>query len=149
MSFMRIGDIMSEDVETISLGASVGEAREAMRRQELRHLLVMEGQRVVGVVSDRDLGRGSKNDGTWIEDVMSKPIVTVERDATLRKAANLMRGNRIGCLPVLEEGRPVGIVTISDLLDLIGKDVTRTPPGASHWEEKHRGRRRSRHVPGR
>jgi CBS domain-containing protein len=145
---MRIGDIMSEQVETISLGASVGEAREVMTRNDIRHLVVMDGTRVAGVVSVRDLGRDvAGNHNTWIEHVMSSPVVTADRHTTLRQAANLLRGHKVGCLPVIEKGKPVGIVTISDLLDIVGKGVTRTKPGASHWEEKHRGRRRSRHVP--
>ena len=145
---MRIGDIMSEEVDTISFGASVGEARELMKRNDIRHLVVMDGTRVAGVVSARDLGRsGSGNDETWIENVMSSPIATADRKTTLRQAANLLRGRRIGCLPVIKKGKPVGMITISDLLDVLGKGVSRTPPGASHWEEKHRGRRRSRHVP--
>jgi CBS domain-containing protein len=147
---MRIGDIMSEDVETISAGSSVGEARQRMRQQGIHHLVVMEGARAVGVVSARDLGRnGAREDEIWIDTVMSRPIVTADRDTTIQRAANLLRGHQVGCLPVLEQGKPVGIVTIADLLDILGKDVSRTTPGASHWEEKHRGRRRSRHVPGR
>ena len=147
---MRIGDIMSEQVDTISFGASVGEARELMKRNDIRHLVVMDGARIAGVVSARDLGRsGSGSDTAWIENVMSSPIVTADRKTTIQRAANLLRGHRVGCLPIVEDGKPVGIVTISDLLDILGKGVDRTTPGASHWEEKHRGRRRSRHVPGR
>jgi len=140
----RVDDLL------VSVGASVGEARELMRRQGIQHLVVMDGARAIGVVSARDLGRKvPATESAWIEGVMSAPIVTADRDTTLRRAANLLRGHRVGCLPVIEDGKPVGIVTISDLLDVLGKGVNRTPPGASHWEEKHRGRQRSRHVPGR
>jgi CBS domain-containing protein len=145
---MRIGDIMSEDVETIPRGASVGEARERMRRQDIHHLVVMDGKRVAGVVSSRDLGReGTLKEATGVASVMTGPVVTATRNTTLERAANMLRGNHVGCLPVVEDGRPIGILTVSDVLDLIGAGASRTRATASHWEDKHRGRRRARSVP--
>ncbi len=52
---------------------------------------------------------------------MSSPVATVEKNDTLRKAANVMRGRTIGCLPVMERGKLVGIITISDVLRLLGQ----------------------------
>jgi acetoin utilization protein AcuB len=147
---MRIGDIMSEDVETISQQASVAEARDLMRRQETRHLVVMDGRRVAGVLSARDLGRpGAIKGDTGIEAVLSGPVITASRNTTVQRAANLLRGHRVGCLPIVEDGRPVGILTVSNVLELLGEGATRAKPkpAASHREEKHRGRPRARTVP--
>jgi CBS domain-containing protein len=147
---MRLGEIMSEEVETIAASAPLVDAREQMRRQEVRHLLVTDGASVVGVLSQRDVSRKARGNGTLkVRDAMSRPVVIADPQTNVRQAANLMRGNRIGCLPIVDDGRPVGMITVSDLLDLIGKGVTRAPAGSQHWEEKHRGRRKRRYTPGR
>jgi CBS domain-containing protein len=147
---MRLGDIMSEGVETIAADARLADAAEAMRRQDLRHLVVVEGGAVVGLLSQRNLARrGRRNGNSKVREAMSTPVVTAGPRTNVRQAANLLRGHRIGCLPIVEDGRPVGIITVSDLLDLIGKGVTRAPAGSQHWEEKHRGRRKRQYTPGR
>ena len=56
---------------------------------------------------------------------MTTSVVAVDRNTTVRRAANLMRGRTIGCLPVVERGRLVGILTVSDLLELLGRGVDR------------------------
>jgi len=147
---MRLGEIMSEDVETIAATAPLADARELMRRQDVRHLLVTDHGSVVGVLSQRNLAARRRRNGTlMVREVMSAPVVTANPRTNVREAANLLRGHRIGCLPILEDGRPVGMITISDLLDLIGKGVSRAPAGSQHWEEKHRGRRKRQYIPGR
>lgn len=146
---MRLGEIMSEDVEIIAASAPLAEAREQMRRQEVRHLLVTDGASVVGVLSQRDVSRRRGNETLKVRDAMSAPVVIAGPRTNVREAANLLRGNRIGCLPIVDDGRPVGMITVSDLLDLIGKGVSRAPAGSQHWEEKHRGRRKRRYTPGR
>jgi CBS domain-containing protein len=123
---MRLRDIMSEAVEIIAADASVNEARELMRRQDIRHLVVVERSALVGVLSAHDLRQA---EGMWsVRSIMSAPVVTATPQASLRQAANLMRGNQVSCLPLLDEqGQVIGIVSVSDLLDLIGKGVTREP----------------------
>lgn len=123
---MRLSDIMSEAVETIPPDAAVETAREQMRRQDVRHLVVIEGGAIAGVVSQHDLRRAERNSA--VRAVMSAPVVTAAARATVRQAANLLRGNHVSCLPVVDDdGRLAGMVTVSDLLDLIGKGVTREP----------------------
>jgi acetoin utilization protein AcuB len=146
---MRLGDIMSEEVETIAASAPLADAREQMKRQEVRHLLVTDGASVVGVLSERDVSRRRGNGTLKVRDAMSTPVVIAGPRTNVREAANLMRGNRIGCLPIVDGGQPVGVITVSDLLDLIGKGVSRAPAGSQHWEEKHRGHRKQRYTPAR
>ncbi len=119
---MRMQDIMKTDVETIDHDAPASRAREVMKARRIRHLVVRRDGRFVGVVSERDVGgpRGAAPGGT-VGAVMSRGIVSVPSDATLRQAANLLRGHVIGCLPVIEDDRLVGIVTISDVLDALGR----------------------------
>jgi acetoin utilization protein AcuB len=127
---MRLQNIMSTDIKTVSPSVTVTTARNLMRLDGIHHLLVLDGRRVVGVVSDRDLGgrvgarRGAGAD-TSISEVMSEHVITAPADASIRQAANLMRGNGVGCLAVVTDDKPVGIVTITDLLELIGRGVER------------------------
>ena len=123
---MRLRDIMSEAVESIPPDVPVDQAREQMRRQDVRHLVVVEGGAIVGVLSQHDLRRAEGM--AAVRAVMSASAVTATPQTSLREAANLLRGNHVSCLPVLDDrGSLIGIVTVSDLLDLIGKGVTREP----------------------
>jgi CBS domain-containing protein len=139
---MRVQDVMTRRVETISEGESVSDARERMRRRRIRHLVVLRDHRVAGVVSSRDLDSVDLSRGApLVEEVMASPAVSVSPDATLRQAANLLRGRTIGCLPVMEEDRLVGIVTTTDLLELIGRGVERPVARTKRWVMKDRGQR--------
>ncbi len=130
---MRLFEMMSTGVETIGLGESTEVAAGRMRQHAVQHLVVMDRGEVVGVVSDRDL-MGS--DGTFsrrprtVADVMTPDPVLATPDTTVREAANLLRGRNVGCLPVFDEKKLVGIVTITDLLELLGRGVER--PANAH-----------------
>ncbi len=132
-------------------GAPATTARERMRSKHLHHLVVQEGSDLVGVVSARDLRRGART-GTAkrrlvLADFMTPQVVTVAPDTSVHKAANLMRGHSIGCLIVVSEGKPVGIVTLADLLDQIGEARRHrrdrgTPPDM-HYRVPHRKQHRA------
>ena len=140
---MRVRDIMHTKVETISLRESAAAAFERMRRARIRHLVVQDGKKIVGVLSDRDVaGVGSPRQVETVEDVMTSPALSCSPDLTLRKAANLLRGRTMGCLPVVEDGKIVGIVTTTDLLETIGEGVERPVQKTRRWILKDRGPRR-------
>jgi CBS domain-containing protein len=143
---MRLQDIMSTDVKTVTPSVTVATARSLMRLDGIHHLLVVEDRRIVGVVSDRDLGgrvsaRRGEGGATAVADVMSEDVVSVPADATVRQAANLMRGRGIGCLAVVDDSKPIGIVTITDLLELIGRGVERPIERSTRWTLRQRGAR--------
>lgn len=124
------------------------DAYHRMRAHRIHHLVVLDGRNVVGVVSDRDLGgvRGARiRAGRTVGELMASPVVTAETTMTVREAANKLRGRGIGCLPVMERGRLVGIVTVSDLLELIGRGVERPVPKARRWILDHRRSRGPMH----
>jgi len=106
-------------------------ADDVMKLGRIRHMPVAEGNRVVGVVSQRDLLAASLSRvmeidprdhrsflrSVEISEVMSKPVITIEPDRTIREAAELMIRHKIGCLPVVDSlGTPVGLITETDLL---------------------------------
>lgn len=145
---MFVSDVMTSPVRTIPAKASADVAWTTMQSQGIRHLVVLDGRRVAGVVSDRDLGgrRGAAARATRsVADVMSAPAVTVAPSTTLRRAANLMRGRSIGCLVVTSPTAVVGILTTADLLELVGRGTTKPIVAAKRWTLKHRAPHRKRH----
>ena len=125
---MRVQELMTRKVKTIAPTAAAENAWNVMRFNRIHHLVVTDGQRAVGVLSDRDAGgpRGaSVRANSVVEDLMTTPVVTVEPTMTVRQAANMLRGRSIGCLVVVESGRVLGIVTVSDLLELVGRGLDR------------------------
>jgi CBS domain-containing protein len=136
---------MSCEIKTTRPDASATEARSAMRTSRLRHLLVVDGRDVVGIISDRDLGGrlASSAEGRSVGDLMTRTIVTARPETTVRQAANLLRGHVIGCLVVLDETKPVGIVTTTDLLDLLGRGAEQPVARPTRRTLSSRGPRRS------
>jgi acetoin utilization protein AcuB len=141
---MRLTEIMRKAVETVSPSIPAGDAWQLMQLRRIHHLVVMNEHRVVGIFSDRDAG-GMRGEGVRkdraVADLMTPQVVTALPTTTIREAANLMRGRSIGCLPVVENGCLVGIVTLSDLLTLIGRGAERPAPRTKRWTLKSRGAR--------
>lgn len=125
---MRLQEFMQTDIKTIDHQAAASEAWSLMDRQNIHHLIVLEDNNVVGVLSDKDLGGALGREivqGHQVSDVMTPQVISAKPTTTVKEAANLMRGHHIHCLPVFDGKRLVGIVTSSDLLGLIGKGLER------------------------
>ena len=140
---LRVRDAMTHEVVTLEPEASVARALELCREHDIRHLPIMEGGRLVGLVSDRDLRDVSPPRGTldeentlgWVRvrDVMTTKLVTIHPLDTIEHAARDIYAHRFDCLPVVADGELVGIITSSDmtriLIELIGAH------GAGSWIE--------------
>ena len=124
---MRVWEVMTDGAQTVPPSMAAAAAREVMRRNRIHHLIVKRGSQIVGVISDRDLGgrAGTVQPNDTVADLMTADVATAQRTDTVRQAAKRMQGRVIGCLPVLEGDRLVGIVTISDLLRLLGRGIDR------------------------
>jgi acetoin utilization protein AcuB len=132
----------------VSPASTAEDAWELMRSKGVRHLVVTDGGRVVGVLSNRDAGgrQGSPvRRNRTVAELMTGRVVTVPPTTTLRKAANLMRGRSIGCLVVTERERIVGILTVADLLDLVGRGANRPVASVRRFTLKHRTPHVKRH----
>lgn len=142
---MRVSDVMARPVKTVAPGEPAERAWTLMRQRGVHHLVVIEDHKILGVVSDADLGgtRGAalRKDRN-VEELMSRHVVTAAPDLSLRRVANLMRGRSIGCLPVVDGDELVGIVTFSDLLELLGRGALRPVEDSTRWTMKDRGPRR-------
>ena len=127
-----VRDIMSAEVTTLGRNDTLLLAKDIMNLGRIRHFPVVEDDELVGVVSQRDLYRaslgtvmqyGEKAQRAFLESVVVKEImvdpISIGPDATVGDAARLMMEHKIGCLPVLEDNRLVGIVTETDMLQVV------------------------------
>jgi CBS domain-containing protein len=119
---MRISEVMTEAAVTDRPEDSLRQAAGRMREQQTGSLLVLDGQELVGIVTERDVLKAVATDvplDTPISEVMSKDLITVEPGTSLREAARIMTDRWIRHLPVLEGGRLVGIVSQRDLAGVL------------------------------
>ena len=142
---MRLSEIMSTPVSTIAPDERIERATTEMRLHRIRHLVVVERGEVVGVVSDRDL-KGANPYGLVKEHMIDKVAVASPR-TTVREAANLLRGHTIGCIPVVDDDRVVGIVTVTDLLELLGRGAISPSPRSERATLARRGASHRRVTP--
>jgi CBS domain-containing protein len=128
----RVRDLMSRDVKSLRRNDQLSVADGLMRMERIRHLAVLDddGESLVGVLSQRDLFRSALARVLgWgghaqekllaqlsVKEVMTNDPLTVAPDAPLAEAARLMLEHKVGCLPVVEKGRLVGILTESDFV---------------------------------
>lgn len=135
-----VQDLMTTAVRTIPRDLDTAAARHLMRKARIHHLIVTERGRILGVLSQRDLG-GTREESLpagSVEGVMRSNVVAIAPEMSIRAAAAMLRGYDIGCLPVVDGKRLVGILTTSDLLTWISQ--TRVAAGARTAVPKPRGR---------
>lgn len=127
---MLVGERMSHPVITIGPDVSVTEALRLIKNERIRRLPVVQKGKLVGIVSENDLLNASPSKATtlsvWeipellekikVRDVMSTRVHTVTVDTPLEEAARIMADQKVGGLPVLKDGKMVGIITDSGLL---------------------------------
>ena len=118
---MRVRDVMSTDLRTIEGAELIARARAMMEDARIHHLVVLHDGRVVGLVSADQLELGEAEGVRRVEDVMFRHLRCAMPDTTLPEAVTLLRGQRSGTLPIVNRDRVVGIVTASDLLDVIAR----------------------------
>ena len=117
---MRVRECMRHPVRSIGPRRTVAEAGDLMEQFGIEHLAVIDGKRLVGVISDDDVCRSAAGEG--VEHAMSRRVVTIGPEELISRAANLMRGHSIDSLVVIDEERkPVGIITTTDLLEVISR----------------------------
>jgi acetoin utilization protein AcuB len=123
---MLVKDIVSSPAVTIPPETTLAAAYRTMQEKQIRHLLVLDGGDLVGVVTDRDLRLATSSlspspfpANVYVSEVMCGEPVTAEASDPVEDAARRMRERKIGCLPVMENGRLIGIITGVDLLDAL------------------------------
>lgn len=126
-SVWQILKVKGNQVWTISRHATVLEATKLMAEKGIGALLVVENEAVVGIFTERDLARkvdvlGRKPVETRVEEVMSTDLITVSPNQSVHECMQIMNDKRLRHLPVYDEGRLVGIISIGDVVkDIIGE----------------------------
>ncbi|MBL8200661.1 MAG: CBS domain-containing protein [Chromatiales bacterium] len=128
---MNVDAIMSREPVTVGMDDDLHRVKELFELYRFHHLLVLLGEKLVGVISDRDLlrasspfvGRASERPqdlatlNRRVHQIMSRNLVVVAPDTSVEESARLMLGKRVSCLPVVTaEGQVLGIVTWRDQL---------------------------------
>ena len=123
---MRVADVMTEAKVTDSPADTLRAAASRMWQQQTGSLLIMDGGRLVGIVTERDVmkavARGQDVDATPVTEIMTKDVLTVGPDSSLHEAARQMASRWIRHLPVVEggdEGAVIGMVSQRDLVGVL------------------------------
>jgi CBS domain-containing protein len=120
-----VKDFMTKTVITIDVHRTVFDAAELMSYKGVGCLVIMEGEMPRGIVTERDFVRRvvakKRPLDIKISEIMSKTLITISPDASLKEAARTMTNNRIRRLPVLEGNRLVGIIVASDFVRQLSK----------------------------
>ncbi len=112
-SRLEVRHLMSKRVTTVDPKTTVKQITETMTTQQLRHLMVCDHSRLIGVISDRDL---HKSNAHIASDLMTKNPICVEPDSAVGPAITQLMNKRISCLPVTANGELVGVLTKTDLM---------------------------------
>jgi len=118
---LKVEDVMVEDVILVSEKATVKEAAELMDQNEIGCLVVMKNGKPVGIVTETDMVKRvvlgpADPEKTKVKNIMSKPLVVGNPQMDVDQASNIMRKRKIKKLPIIENGRLVGLVTTTDIV---------------------------------
>lgn len=132
---MKLHEVMRPGTYTIADTDALGVAYAAMNRSHVRHLPVMHGDRLVGLLSERDVlaARAHAAGDSWwgipVRDAMTSPVQTAGPDDSLTEVAGRMASGKLGAMPVVFRGKLLGIATITDVLDgEVRSTMTPSPP---------------------
>ncbi len=140
---MLVGERMSRPVITITPDLPIADALNLMKREHIRRAPVVQGGKMVGIVSDKDLLNASPSQATslsvWelnyllskitVKDVMTKKVRSVEEDTPIEEAARIMADNKVGGLPVMRGDEVVGMITETDLFKIFLELMGAREPG--------------------
>ncbi len=114
-------EVKGPDVWSITPSATVFDALRMMADKDVGALLVMEDDKLAGIISERDYARkvilvGKTSRDTLVREIMSSKVVTIHPDQTVEEAMELMTNRRVRHLPVVAEGRVFGVISIGDVV---------------------------------
>jgi CBS domain-containing membrane protein len=139
MKRLKVKDIMTSDVVALDEDENLEIAEYVMNKRRIRHLPVVNGKKLVGLVTHRDLLSAKVSSLAEMEpedsinlsfsvkaaDIMSKKVQIVSPEASLLEAARILKDNKYGCLPVVEGESLVGILTEADFIDIVIRALER------------------------
>jgi len=116
-----IRDVMSKEVKVVRTDTSVKEVVATMNKFDIGSIIVMQGDRAVGIITERDILRRQVEpclapETLTARQVMTSPVITIDETASIEEAAKLMAKKRAKRLPVMSNGKIVGIITFTDIV---------------------------------
>jgi len=141
---MNVAKRMKRNPVFVDEGDSMKKAMDLLKEHEIRHLPVLkDGQRLVGILSERDIKQASPSPATALDireiyylldkvkvkQIMTRRPYSVSSSAPIEEAALILREKKIGCLPVVDDGKLVGIITETDIIDAFIEGMGVNGPG--------------------
>lgn len=136
-----VREYMTSPAASITRDARLLDAALALRRSGFRHLPIVDGETLVGIITDRDIQRFAPSllgnvsqeeynaifEETPLEKVMTRNLFTVTADTPIREAAAILHDKKLGCVPVVDGEKLVGIITVTDMLRLLHRLLSGAP----------------------
>ncbi len=130
---MLVSKKMKRDVITITKNERMTTAKKILQEKKIRHLPVVEGKKLIGLVMNMDIRKAEASPATSLEirelhylldkltvgEIMTKNVITISPEISVEEATTLLHDNKIGCLPVVEDGNLVGMLTENDVMDIL------------------------------
>ena len=130
---MLVRKKMHKDLVTITKDDRMTVAKKILKEKNIRHLPVVDGKRLIGLVTNMDIRKAEASPATSLEirelhylldkltvgEIMTRNVITISPDISVEEAAILLHDNKIGCLPVVEDGNLVGIITENDVMEIL------------------------------
>jgi CBS domain-containing protein len=122
-----VKDVMTQNPQTVEASATLKEAAELMAKEDIGNVLVVENGEVKGIVTDRDIvvrgiAKGQDPGDASVREVCSTDLETLSPDDSVEDAIKRMEGKDVRRLPVIDDGKPVGVVSLGDLAETRDKD---------------------------
>ncbi len=129
---MLVRKKMKRDLVTITKDERMTIAKKIMQEKNIRHLPVVDGKKLIGLVTNMDIRKAEASPATSLEirelhylldkikvsEIMTRNVITIHPDTSVEEAATLLHDNKIGCLPVVEDGNLAGIITENDVMEI-------------------------------
>jgi len=129
---MLVRKKMKRDLVTITKDERMTIAKKILQEKNIRHLPVVDGKKLIGLVTNMDIRKAEASPATSLEirelhylldkikvsEIMTRNVITIHPDTSVEEAATLLHDNKIGCLPVVEDGNLAGIITENDVMEI-------------------------------
>jgi len=124
---MTVSDVMTKSVISVDASMTINETAKLMEDAKVGAVIVMEDNKPVGIVTDRDfavkVAAHAYQISTPIKQIMSSPLFSINSDETVRAASDLMHDSGVRKIPVIDDGNIVGIITATDIVNLLAVSV--------------------------
>ncbi len=130
---MLVRKKMKTDLATITKDERMTTAKKILKEKKIRHLPVVDGKKLIGLVTNMDIRKAEASPATSLEirelhylldkitvgEIMTRNVITISPDISIEEATTLMHDNKIGCLPVVEDGALIGMLTEEDVMEIL------------------------------